>query len=141
MYESRAYDNHHGDPVVVLVVTGTHDVSRLVGLLQRGTPVVEQLALAERITRQVRRHTGGHAALKLLADHGGPNLLALTDDDTDRLTRERDTAMARADHAEARISEARALLRAGVAERAAILRALDTDSQAAGTDPTPEVAP
>lgn len=31
--ETRAYDNEHGDPVVVLVFTGTHDVSRLVDLL------------------------------------------------------------------------------------------------------------
>jgi hypothetical protein len=27
-YETRAYDNTHGDPVIVLVATGTHDVSR-----------------------------------------------------------------------------------------------------------------
>lgn len=31
--EFRTYDNEHGDPVVVLVTTGTHDVSRLVQLL------------------------------------------------------------------------------------------------------------
>lgn len=42
MYESRAYDvvNDDGfppDPVVVLVVTGTHDVSRLLNLLNGGT--------------------------------------------------------------------------------------------------------
>lgn len=41
MYESRAYDvvNDDGfapDPVVVLVVTGTHDVSRLLNLNPQG---------------------------------------------------------------------------------------------------------
>jgi hypothetical protein len=78
VYESRAYDkpNTDGfgpDPVVVLVVTGTHDVSRLVNLLSGGVPVIEQGALAERIRRQVRRHNGGRAALELLRQHGGPD--------------------------------------------------------------------
>lgn len=77
MYESRAYDKP-GDafgpePVVVLVVTGTHDVSRLVNLLAGGQPVIEQLQLGERIREQVKRHNGGAAALKLLRDHGGPD--------------------------------------------------------------------
>ena len=75
-YQSRAYDNDHGDPVVVLVATGTHDVSRLVNLLAGNrVPVSEQVALAMRLWRQVRRHNGGRAALKLLRDHGGPDLL------------------------------------------------------------------
>lgn len=76
--ESRAYDkaNNEGfpaDPVVVLVVTGTHDVSRLVNLLTGGQPVVEQVALGRRIARQVARHNAGRAALELLARHGGPD--------------------------------------------------------------------
>jgi hypothetical protein len=77
-YEVRAYDkpNDDGfpaDPVVVLVATGTHDVSRLVNLFAGGCPVVEQVQLAEEITRKVRRHNSGRAALKLLAAHGGPD--------------------------------------------------------------------
>lgn len=77
-YESRAYDkvNDDGfgpDPVVVLVVTGTHDVSRLVGLLASGQPLVEQIALGRKVREQVRRHSGGRAALELLRLHGGPD--------------------------------------------------------------------
>lgn len=70
-YETRAYDNQHGDPVVVLVATGTHDVSRLVQLLSRGN--CEQIGLGSTVVRQVRRHNGGAAALRLLRDHGGPD--------------------------------------------------------------------
>ena len=73
MYESRAYDNEHGDPVVVLVVTGTHDVSRLVQLLKSGN--CEQVDLGDQVLKQVRRHNGGRAALQLLAAHGGPDFL------------------------------------------------------------------
>lgn len=81
-YESRAYDNEHGDPVVVLVVTGTHDVSRLVNLLAGNRMALcEHMDLSGRILRQVRRHNGGRAALKLLAAHGGPDF---TDRETDR---------------------------------------------------------
>lgn len=72
-YETRAYDNEHGDPVVVLVATGTHDVSRLVHLLSRG--LVEHVSLSQTLLRQVRRHNGGRAALQLLAAHGGPDFL------------------------------------------------------------------
>jgi hypothetical protein len=80
MYESRAYDvtNDDGfgpDPVVVLVVTGTHDVSRLLNLLNGGTPLCEQIRLGQRLARQVARHNAGRAALKLLSQHGGPDLL------------------------------------------------------------------
>lgn len=72
-YETRAYDNEHGDPVVVLVVTGTHDVSRLVHLLVGASPNCEHLRLGQIVLRQVRRHNGGLAALRLLAHHGGPD--------------------------------------------------------------------
>ncbi|MEV6879698.1 hypothetical protein [Amycolatopsis sp. NPDC051128] len=80
MYESRAYDraNDEGfgpDPVVVLVVTGTHDVSRMLNLLNGGQAVIEQLDVGQKLARQVARHSGGQAALELLAQHGGPNLL------------------------------------------------------------------
>lgn len=76
MYETRAYDNEHGDPVVVLVATGTHDVSRLVNLLAGSRlALCEHMGLSEKILRQVKRHNGGRAALKLLAAHGGPDFL------------------------------------------------------------------
>ncbi|MGA4995842.1 hypothetical protein [Nonomuraea bangladeshensis] len=80
MYETRAYDNEHGDPVVVIVATGTHDVSRLVGLLDGSSPNSEQRDLADQVTRQVRRRQGGRAALRLLAEHGGPELLTTVGD-------------------------------------------------------------
>jgi hypothetical protein len=81
-YETAAYDKptEEGfgpDPVVVLVATGTHDVSRLINLLHRGQPVVEQSVLAKRVREQVARHNGGRAALQLLHQHGGPDLLEL----------------------------------------------------------------
>jgi len=76
-YQSRAYDmadeGFGPDPVVVLVIKGTHDVSRFVNLLAGGPPVVEQLELGGRIRSQVRRHRGGRAALDLLHRHGGPD--------------------------------------------------------------------
>lgn len=86
MYESRAYDkpNTDGfgpDPVVVLVVTGTHDVSRLVHLLSRG--LIEHLEVAKRVLRQVKRHNGGRAALELLRAHGGPDFTSTEEDDVD----------------------------------------------------------
>jgi hypothetical protein len=91
-YESRAYDNEHGDPVVVLVVTGTHDVSRLMNLLAGNRMALcEHLGLAQRMLRQVRRHNGGRAALKLLREHGGPDLL--------------DTAQARAEERVLKVHE------------------------------------
>lgn len=79
-YESRAYDkpNDGGfppDPVVVLVVEGTHDVSRLIGLLHSGQPLIEHMKVAKHILGQVRRGNAGRAALRLLAEHGGPDLL------------------------------------------------------------------
>lgn len=79
-YESRAYDkvNNDGfppDPVVVLVATGTHDVSRLMHLLAGGQPTIEQSRLAQHVLGQVRRGNAGRAALRLLAEHGGPDLL------------------------------------------------------------------
>jgi hypothetical protein len=74
--EIRAYDNEHGNPVVVMVTTGTFDVSRLVHLMEKGR--CEDGARAKAIVRAVRRHNGGRAALKLLRDHGGPDLLEPT---------------------------------------------------------------
>ncbi|MGO1049813.1 hypothetical protein [Crossiella sp. CA198] len=75
-YETRTYDKpgtdgFPPDPVVVLVVTGTHDVSRLVNLFAGG--LCEHVGVAKTMLRQVRRHNGGKAALKLLAAHGGPD--------------------------------------------------------------------
>lgn len=82
-YESRAYDEpardgFGPDPVVVLVVKGTHDVSRFVSLLNGGQPVIEQIELGGRIVRQVARDAGGRAAIRLLAEHGGPDFTADT---------------------------------------------------------------
>jgi hypothetical protein len=75
-YETRAYDNAHGDPVVVLVATGTHDVSRLLNLLNGASPNCEHLSVGATVNAQVRRHNGGRAAMKLLALHGGPDFSA-----------------------------------------------------------------
>lgn len=72
-YETRAYDNEHGEPVAVLVVTGTHDVSRLINTLAGSPAVIEQLQTGRKLLAQIRRHNGGRAALELLARHGGPD--------------------------------------------------------------------
>lgn len=72
-YEARAYDTDAGDPVIVLVVKGTHDVSRIINTLSGGPAVVEQLQTAKELLKQVRRHNAGRAALALLAAHGGPD--------------------------------------------------------------------
>lgn len=79
-YQSAAYDKQNDDgfppdPVVVIVATGTHDVSRLVHLLNGGQPVIEQYKLGQQVNRQVNRHNSGRSALRLLAQHGGPDLL------------------------------------------------------------------
>ena len=75
-YETRAYDNEHGNPVVILVATGTHDVSRLVNLLAGSRMALcEHQDLSGRVRRQVNRRNGGREALKLLKAHGGPDLL------------------------------------------------------------------
>lgn len=80
MYETRAYDNEHGDPVAILVATGGHDVSRLVNLLAGSrTALCEHMGLSEQLLRQIKRHNGGRAALHLLAAHGGPDLLETAD--------------------------------------------------------------
>lgn len=86
-YQTGAYDlpNDDGftDPVLVLVATGTHDVSRLVGLLngaaQGAKPNGEQRRLADQVTEQLRVRDGGRVALQLLAEHGGPSLLSEVD--------------------------------------------------------------
>jgi hypothetical protein len=80
-YESRAYDQADGDPVVVLVTTGTHDVSRLVHALNKGT--LEQVTVGRRLVRQVNRHAGGTAALRLLRQHGGPDFALDVADELD----------------------------------------------------------
>ena len=64
--DMRAYDNEHGDPVVVLVTTGTYDVSRLVALLSGGR--CEDQDTARRLREMVRRGNGGRAALRLLRE-------------------------------------------------------------------------
>lgn len=75
MIETRAYDKPDTEfgpePVVVMVVTGQHDVSRLLYLLSRGN--IEHVQVGARLLQQVRRHNGGRAALELLKAHGGPD--------------------------------------------------------------------
>ena len=67
--ETRAYDNEWGDPVAVIVVTGSHDVSRLIHMLDKGN--CEQIGYGAKLLRQLKRHNGGRAALSLLKAHGG----------------------------------------------------------------------
>jgi hypothetical protein len=69
----RVYANEHGDPVVVMVTTGTHDVSRLVALMERGR--CEDVGRAHQLLAACRRANAGRTALNLLAEHGGPDLL------------------------------------------------------------------
>lgn len=80
-YKTRAYGNEHGEPIVVMVVDGNHDVSRLVAMLNRGN--CEQGGVGEKLLRQLRRHNGGCDALALLKAHGGPDF---TEDAPDPLT-------------------------------------------------------
>jgi hypothetical protein len=74
--EVRVYDMEDGHPCVVMVTSGTFDVSRLAGLLASGRS--EDHRTADYIRRTLSRHRGGRAALKLLRDHGGPDLLTDT---------------------------------------------------------------
>lgn len=71
----RVYDDKDddGQPVVVMVTRGTFDVSRLVDLMARGRS--EDSQRAGTLARALRRRNGGKAALKLLRDHGGNDLL------------------------------------------------------------------
>ena len=82
--EIRVYDQAPGDPVVVMVTSGTYDVSRLALLLHQGR--CEESARADYIRRALKRHSGGRAALKLLHEHGGPDLLEdVTAEDRERV--------------------------------------------------------
>jgi hypothetical protein len=74
MIKHRTYENEHGEPVVVYVVTGSHDTSRFVHLLtRRGN--CEQGEHGQKIVAGLKRHNSGRAALALLAAHGGENFL------------------------------------------------------------------
>ena len=78
-YESRVYhkpSDFGPDPVVVLVVEGTHDVSRFVAAMRGSSPTIEQLLAGGKLAGQLRRDQGGRAALDLLAAHGGPDFRA-----------------------------------------------------------------
>jgi DNA-binding CsgD family transcriptional regulator len=75
-YDSRVYHeptDFGPDPVVVLVVRGTHEVSRFVHLFNGAPPTIEQLQVARKLDGQLCRDQGGRAALDLLAAHGGPD--------------------------------------------------------------------
>jgi broad specificity phosphatase PhoE len=81
MYEFRVYSKNSAvfdvepEPVVVLVATGEHDVSRLVNLFNGGQVLIEQLGIGKLIAQKASRTKEGRAALKLLEQHGGPDLL------------------------------------------------------------------
>lgn len=82
-YTSRCYEKvdditGDSDPVVVLVVEGYKDVSRLVNVLHRGN--CEQLDVRVRILRQLKRRNSGREALRLLKRHGG---MDFTEDDAE----------------------------------------------------------
>lgn len=77
-YEARTYDDEHGDPVVVLVVKGVHDVSRIVQALTHGN--CEQAGVGFRLVRMLKRHNRGRMALALLKAHGGADFTEPEDD-------------------------------------------------------------
>lgn len=86
MMQTRAYTDERHDPVVVLVATGTHDVSRLTNLLNGASPNSEQRTLGARVVEQLQAHNSGLAALRLLRDHGGPDFTETTEQDRLRTT-------------------------------------------------------
>lgn len=67
-----ARDDWLHDPVVVIVASGSHDVSRLVQALRHGT--CEQAQLGAKVAESLGRDTVGRKALTLLKAHGGENL-------------------------------------------------------------------
>lgn len=81
-YDIRTYDTEHGDPVVVLVVKGVHDVSRIVQALTSGN--CEQAKEGVRLIARLKRHNKGRMALALLKAHGGDDF---TDPDDDEMVR------------------------------------------------------
>jgi len=105
-YETRAYDDEHGIPVAVIVVAGTHDVSRLINLFGGATANVEQLQTGRKLLAQIRNHNGGRAALQLLARHGGPDF---TPENT-TVAIARDKLLARIAELEAELDKVRPVL-------------------------------
>lgn len=79
-YDIRTYDTPEGDPVVVMVVKGTHDVSRIVQALTHGN--CEQATEGFRLIARLKRHNRGRMALALLKAHGGDDF---TDPDDDEM--------------------------------------------------------
>ena len=69
----RATKNTAGDPVLVHVVTGTHDISRHVSVHSGGFARCEDLQYVEVMRKALRRRSDGRAAMRLLAQHGGPD--------------------------------------------------------------------
>lgn len=62
------------NPKIVLTIEGTHDVSRIVNLLASG--LAEHVTAAADLVAKLRALSGGMAALRLLAVHGGPDFTA-----------------------------------------------------------------
>ncbi|MEY9930418.1 hypothetical protein ABH926_005063 [Catenulispora sp. GP43] len=71
-FETCAYDDATGRPVVVLVATGSYSVASLVAALRTGG--TEQVTLAGRLADQVKRHNTDRQAVRLLAAHAGFDL-------------------------------------------------------------------
>lgn len=67
----KAYTAPSGDPVLVHVVAGAHDISRHVAVHAQGR--CEDQGHVQTMTRALRRHGAGRAAMRLLARHGGPD--------------------------------------------------------------------
>jgi len=59
------------DVKLSITVQGSHDVSRIVHLFAHG--LVEHVVVAAELVRKLRAIPAGVAALKLLAEHGGPD--------------------------------------------------------------------
>jgi hypothetical protein len=69
---TEAGDGWHSDPKIVLVVTGSHDCSRLIQALRHGNS--EQAYLGAHIAASMNRKPLGRRVTELLKSHGGEDL-------------------------------------------------------------------
>lgn len=74
-YEIRVAETDHGDgfgpdPTVTLIVSGSHDVSRLVHLLSKSGNR-EQGRVLDEVVEKLRANPGGLDTLRMLRAHGG----------------------------------------------------------------------
>jgi hypothetical protein len=77
MIDSRVGTNEQGDPFVVVVATGTHDISRLLGQFTQST--CEWGEAARRLRKQARGTANTRRAMRLLQEHGGPSFVYTED--------------------------------------------------------------